>query len=71
MRSSTLIVSAKKNVQDYVFADGSAEKSVERRFAEDMDLADEVCVYAKMPKGFSIPAPVGNYSPDWAIAFNK
>lgn len=62
---------AKKNVQDYVFTDGSAEKSVERRFAEDMDIADEVCVYAKLPKGFSIPTPVGNYSPDWAIAFYK
>ena len=24
-----------------------------------------------MPKGFHIPTPVGNYSPDWAIAFNK
>lgn len=62
---------SKKNVQDYVFTDGYAEKSVERRFAEDMDIADEVCVYAKLPKGFSIPTPVGNYSPDWAIAFNK
>lgn len=64
---------AKKNVQDYVFADGYARngQSVERRFAEDMDLADEVCVYAKLPKGFSIPTPVGNYSPDWAIAFHK
>ena len=64
---------AKKNVQDYVFADGYAKngQSVERRFAEDMDLADEVCVYAKLPKGFFIPTPVGNYSPDWAIAFNK
>lgn len=62
---------AKKNVQDYVFADGYAKdgKSVERKFAEDMDAADEVCVYAKLPKGFSIPTPVGNYSPDWAIAF--
>lgn len=36
-----------------------------------MDAAEEVCVYAKLPKGFSIPTPVGNYSPDWAIAFNK
>ncbi|MBR3186411.1 MAG: DEAD/DEAH box helicase family protein [Lachnospiraceae bacterium] len=64
---------SKKNVQDYVFADGYARdgKSVERRMAEDMDLAEEVCVYAKLPKGFSIPTPVGNYSPDWAIAFNK
>jgi len=61
---------AKKHIQDYVFTDGTAEKSVERRFAEDMDKADEVCVYAKLPKGFSIPTPVGNYSPDWAIAFN-
>ena len=62
---------SKKNVQDYVFADGYAKdgKSVERRFAEDMDIAEEVCVYAKLPKGFSIPTPVGNYSPDWAIAF--
>ncbi|NSW89451.1 MAG: DEAD/DEAH box helicase family protein [Firmicutes bacterium] len=60
---------AKKNIQDYVFTDGTAEKSIERRFAEDMDKADEVCVYAKIPKGFAIPTPVGNYSPDWAIAF--
>ena len=64
---------SKKNVQDYVFTDGYAKngRSVERRFAEDMDLAEDVCVYAKLPKGFSIPTPVGNYSPDWAIAFHK
>lgn len=62
---------AKKHIQDYVFTDGTAEKSVERRFAEDLDTATEVCVYAKLPKGFSIPTPVGNYSPDWAIAFNE
>lgn len=62
---------AKKAIQDYVFTDGSAEKSVERRFAEDLDAAEEVCVYAKLPRGFHIPTPVGNYSPDWAIAFNE
>lgn len=62
---------AQKNIQDYVFTDGTAEKSVERRFAEDMDSAEEVCVYAKLPRGFHIPTPVGNYSPDWAIAFNE
>lgn len=60
---------AKKAIQDYVSTDGTAEQSVERRFAQDLDKADEVCVYAKLPKGFSIPTPVGNYSPDWAIAF--
>lgn len=60
---------AKKAVQDYVFTDGSAQKSVERKFAEDLDAAEEVCVYAKLPRTFQIPTPVGNYSPDWAIAF--
>ena len=62
---------AKKNVQDYVFADGTAEKSIERKFAENMDLDDKVVVYAKLPKRFQIPTPVGNYAPDWAIAFQK
>lgn len=60
---------AKKAIQDYVFTDGSAEKSIERKFAEDLDEAKEVCVYAKLPRTFQIPTPVGNYSPDWAIAF--
>ena len=61
---------AKKSVQDYVFTDGYAKdgQSVERRFVQDMDIADEICVYAKLPRGFTIPTPVGNYSPDWAIA---
>ena len=64
---------AKKAIQNYVFMDGYAADgmSTERRFVEDLDAADEVCVYAKLPKGFHIPTPVGNYSPDWAIAFNE
>ena len=64
---------AKKCVQDYVVTDGYATdgKSVERTFVEKLDIADEVCVYAKLPKSFQIPTPVGNYAPDWAIAFNE
>lgn len=61
---------AKKAIQNYVFTDGMAEKSIERKFAEDLDNAEEVCVYAKLPRSFQIPTPVGNYAPDWAIAFN-
>ena len=62
---------ANKHIQDYVITDGIAEKSIERKFAEDLDKADEVCVYAKLPRTFQIPTPVGNYAPDWAIAFNE
>lgn len=62
---------AKKSIVDYVFTDGNAENSVERTFVEELDAAEEVVVYAKLPKGFHIPTPVGNYSPDWAIAFQE
>lgn len=60
-----------KSIQDYVFTDGYAEESTEKKFAKSLDAASEVCVYAKLPRSFQIPTPVGNYSPDWAIAFNK
>jgi type III restriction enzyme len=60
-----------KHIKDYVFTDGIADKSIERVFAEDLEKAEEVCVYAKLPRSFYIPTPVGNYSPDWAIAFNE
>jgi type III restriction enzyme len=48
-----------------------AENSVEMKFAKALEAAEEVCVYAKLPRSFQIPTPVGNYAPDWAIAFNK
>ena len=54
-----------------MFTDGMAEKSVERQLAESLDVADEVVVYAKLPRGFYISTPVGHYSPDWAIVFHE
>ncbi len=61
----------KKSIVDYVFTDGTAIQSVERKFVESLDTSADVAVYAKLPKGFHIPTPVGNYSPDWAIAFKE
>ena len=55
---------AKKHITDYVFSDSKGE----RQFAHDLDQAKEVVVYAKLPRTFQIPTPVGNYAPDWAIA---
>lgn len=64
-------IEVKKHIKPYLVTDGSAKESVEKRFAHDLEGAEEVCVYAKLPRGFFIPTPVGNYNPDWAIAFNK
>ncbi|MEV4902519.1 DEAD/DEAH box helicase family protein [Citricoccus sp. NPDC055426] len=55
----------KKSVYEYVVTDSK----VERSFVEKLDVSDEVVVYSKLPRGFFIPTPVGNYNPDWAIAF--
>lgn len=55
----------KKSVYEYVVTDSKVEQS----FVEKLDVSDEVVVYSKLPRGFFIPTPVGDYNPDWAIAF--
>lgn len=58
---------ATKHITDYVISDSLGE----RNFAHDLDESGEVVVYAKLPRAFRIPTPVGSYSPDWAIAMQK
>lgn len=65
--SASKALRVSKGVQNYVFPDSDGE----RAFATDLDAADEVVVYAKLPRAFQIPTPVGNYAPDWAIAFKE
>ena len=55
----------KHHVYDYAITDSD----VEREFVKDLDTSSEVVVYAKLPRGFLIPTPVGDYNPDWAISF--
>ena len=55
-----------KCIQDWIFPDSD----IERDFAEHMEEGGPL-VYAKLPRGFQIPTPVGNYAPDWAIAFDE
>lgn len=58
----------KKGVQDYMFFDSKGEENIARA----MDIpSNEINIYAKLPRGFQIPTPVGNYAPDWAIVLHK
>lgn len=57
----------KKHIYDYVVTDSKGE----RAFVTELDTSNEVVVYAKLPRGFFIPTPVGDYNPDWAIAFQE
>ena len=63
----TRAVKTERHVYDYVFTDSKNE----RTFVTELDKSAEVVVYAKLPRGFFIPTPVGNYNPDWAIAFKE
>ncbi|WGK69600.1 DEAD/DEAH box helicase family protein [Candidatus Haliotispira prima] len=57
----------KKHVYDFLTSDSQ----VESNFATALENSTEVVVYAKLPKNFYVTTPVANYSPDWAIVFDK
>jgi len=57
----------KKHIYDFLTTDSN----IEAKFAEALDNSTEVSVYAKLPNNFYITTPVANYSPDWAIVFDK
>ena len=59
-------IEVKKHIYDYLVTDSKNEQD----FAKSLELG-EVTVYAKLPNGFKIPTPVGNYNPDWAIVFDN
>ena len=57
----------RNHIYDYVVTDSNIEKA----FVHELDTCTEVVVYAKLPRGFLIPTPVGDYNPDWAISFKE
>ncbi|WP_415519607.1 MAG: type III restriction-modification system endonuclease [Desulfovibrio aminophilus] len=64
---SRAIGKLKRHVYDYAITDSN----IERKFVQELDTCEEVVVYAKLPRGFLIPTPVGDYNPDWAISFKE
>lgn len=66
-KNASSAMRVRKGVRDRVFPDSDGEGA----FTADLEAAEEVEVYAKLPRTFQIPTPVGNYAPDWAIAFKE
>lgn len=56
-----------KSLYNYTICDSA----VELRFAQELDESDKVRFYVKLPGSFFIPTPVGQYSPDWGIVYQK
>lgn len=57
----------RRHIYDYVVT----QSNIERDFVKELDTSTEVVVYAKLPRGFHIPTPVGDYNPDWAVSFKE
>lgn len=66
---SNAVRTPKHHIYDFVLPDSGSKP--ERDFAEALEASVEVVVYAKLPRGFLIPTPVGDYNPDWAISFKE
>lgn len=64
LRKSDLL---KKHIYDFLTSDSQVESD----FASALENSTEVVVYAKLPRSFYVSTPVANYSPDWAIVFDK
>lgn len=64
LRQSDLL---EKHIYDFLTSDSKIESD----FATALENSTEVVVYAKLPKSFYVSTPVANYSPDWAIVFDK
>jgi type III restriction enzyme len=61
------LIPAPHSVYDQVIYDSDTEKG----FVEGLEGRDDVKLYLKLPRWFTIPTPVGNYNPDWAIVLEE
>jgi type III restriction enzyme len=46
-------------------------ETIERPFARDCEADENIKFFFKLPRGFKVPTPIGNYIPDWAIVFEN
>ena len=70
-QSSHDFTNASEKLRNHIYDYVITESKVEREFVKELDTSAEVVVYAKLPRGFLIPTPVGDYNPDWAISFKE
>ena len=52
---------------DYIECDSH----IERMTAQSLDGAGNVKFFCKLPRWFTIPTPVGDYNPDWAVVLDE
>jgi type III restriction enzyme len=61
------LVDAEKSVHEQVVCDSDTEA----KFADQLEKNQAFKVYAKLPGWFTVPTPLGNYNPDWAVLVER
>ena len=54
-----------------IYAKLPTDSEVERKFVRKLERRDDVKLYVKLPPGFKVRTPVGDYNPDWGIVFEE
>jgi type III restriction enzyme len=61
------LVPASLAIYDQVVCDSA----IERNFVDGLERRDDVRLFVKLPSWFTVPTPVGEYNPDWAIVLER
>ncbi len=57
------LIPTKHSVYDHTIF----ESEIEREFVEGLEKREDIKLYLKLPAFFTVPTPIGEYNPDWAI----
>lgn len=58
---------AAHSAYDYVIYDSEVEKA----FVKGLEKRNDVKLYLKLPRWFTVSTPIGDYNPDWAIVIEE
>ena len=67
---SKYVIAADPQTDKAVYDMIPCDSEVEKKFVEDLEARTDVRLYLKLPYWFTVPTPVGDYRPDWAVVMD-
>ena len=64
-------LAAVKNQNKTLYDLIEVDSDVERKFMHECENRDDVLFYVKLPYWFTVPTPLGEYNPDWALVMKN
>lgn len=61
------LVDSEKSVYKKTLCDSMVEENLAKQFED----SENIKLYTKLPSWFTVPTPLGEYNPDWAVLYSK